>query len=169
MNSSTTRDVFGWFIDFNIELGLEASPDLAQLQAQIDAASRDVVGRRRAFWAPDISVQAQYTDNLNASGLGSGTPIDELNDWSVTLNASWPLFDSGIRRSQLSRATLLERQLETQKAATVQRIEQNIRASMLAAQASYASIDLSEAGARGCSKEPRTRFRRLPSGCRQYY
>ena len=143
---------FGWFIDFNIEQGLKASPDLAQLQAQIDAASRDIVARRRAFWAPDISVQAQYTDNLNATGTGSGTPIDELNDWSVTVNASWPLFDSGIRRSQLSRATLLERQLETQKAATVQRIEQNIRASMLAAQASYASIDLSESGAEAARK-----------------
>ena len=143
---------FGWFVEFSIERGLEQAPELIQLQAQIDAAKRDVTARRRAFWAPDINVQAQYTDNLNASGLGSGTPIDELNDWSVTVNASWPLFDSGIRRSQLSRASLLERQLETQKAATVQRIEQNIRALMLAAQASYASIDLSESGAEAARK-----------------
>lgn len=143
---------FGWFLDFNIEQGLQQAPELVQLQAQIDAARRDVVGKRRAFWAPDISVQAQYSDNLNASGLGSGTPIDNLNDWSVTVSAGWPLFDSGIRRSQLSRASLLEKQLATQKAATTQRIEQNIRASMLAAQASYANIDLSASGADAAQK-----------------
>lgn len=143
---------FGWFIDFSIEQGLEQAPELAQLQAQIDAASRDIVGKRRAFWAPDINVQAQYSDNFTASGLGSGTSFDELNDWSVIANASWPLFDSGLRRSRLSRATLRERQLATQKAATERRIEQNIRASMLAAQASYANIDLSQSGADASQK-----------------
>ncbi len=138
---------FAWFSEFVVGKGLEQAPELAQLKAQLDAANRDVTGKRRAYWVPDVSVQAQYSDNLNASGLGSGTVLDELDDWSVTLNASWPLFDSGQRRSELSRAALVEKQLETQIASTSQRIEQNIRAAILAAQASYINIDLSEQGA----------------------
>ncbi len=138
---------FGWFVEYSIEQSLNLAPELRQLQLQIDAASRDVIARERSFWAPDVTVQAQYTDNLNASGLGSGSVLDELNDWSVSLNASWPLFDSGARRSQLSRASLQEKQLTTQFAATAQRIEQNVRAAILAAQASYANLDLSESGA----------------------
>lgn len=143
---------FGWFIDFNIEQGLKQSPELAQLRAQISAANRDVIGRQRALWTPDVSLQAQYNDNLNASGLGSGSVLDELNDWSVSVNASWPLFDSGTRRSSLSRASLVEKQLKTQFEATKQRIEQNIRAAVLSAQASYTSIKLSKSGAAAARK-----------------
>ena len=138
---------FDWFADFVVEQGLGNSPELAQLQAQIDATARDVLARKRAFWAPDVSLQAQYTDSLDASGLGSGTAVDQINDWSVSLNASWPLFDSGNRRSQLSRSRLLQRQLSTSRDAVAQRIEQNIRAGLLAAQASYANIAYSEQSA----------------------
>ncbi|MEM7611657.1 MAG: TolC family protein, partial [Pseudomonadota bacterium] len=143
---------FSWFVDFSVAQGLEQAPELVELRAQLDAVRRDVVARRRAFWAPDISVQAQYSDNIDASGLGSGSAFDSVNDWSVSLNATWPLFDAGARRSQLSRAALQERQLSTQISATVQRIEQNIRAFLLSAQASYANIELSEAGAEASRK-----------------
>lgn len=138
---------FAWFTAFVVEQGVEASPELAQLQAQVAATQRDILGKRRAFWAPDVRVQAQYSDSINAEGLGAGTAFDDVNDWSVTLNASWPLFDSGSRRAALSRASLVEKQLQTQYAATAQRIEQNIRAALLAAQSSFANIKLSERGA----------------------
>ncbi|MFK7956686.1 MAG: TolC family protein [Lysobacterales bacterium] len=138
---------FAWFVDFNVNLGLQRSPALAQIDGQLRAVQRDVVARRRAYWAPDVSLQARYNDAINASGIGSGTDFDELNDWSVSLNASWPLFDSGARRSQLARATLQERQLATQREATAQRVEQNVRFAMHNASASYANIELSESGA----------------------
>ncbi|MEL7022225.1 MAG: TolC family protein [Pseudomonadota bacterium] len=143
---------FAWFAEFVTNDGLSRSPELAQLDAQINATERDVLARRRAFWAPDVSLQAQYTDNFDVSGLGSGTPLDDLNDWSVTLSASWPLFDSGQRRSQLSRSRLLVDQLNTQRAATALQIEQNIRASLLAAQATYANIEYSRDGAEAARK-----------------
>ncbi len=138
---------YQWFVDFSVEKGLENAPELAGIDSQLDAISRDVLARQRAFWAPDVSLQAQYTDSIDASGLGAGTPLDELDDWSVSVNASWPLLDSGARRSQLSRARLQQQQLMTQRLATEQRVEQRIRAAMYAAQASYVNIDLSERAA----------------------
>lgn len=143
---------FGWFAEYAVQNGLERAPELAQLRAQLAALERDVTARRRAYWAPDVNVQAQYADNINASGVGSGTVFDEANDWSVSLNASWPLWDSGTRRAQLSRARLQVEQLRTQIDATSQRIEQNIRAAMYSAQASYVSIELSESGAEASRK-----------------
>ncbi|MFK8017965.1 MAG: TolC family protein [Gammaproteobacteria bacterium] len=143
---------FDWFMDFSVVVGLEQAPELAQLQAQLEAVARDRVARRRAYFVPDVSVQAQYSDSIDASGLGSGSDFDTVNDWSVSLNASWPLFDSGQRRSQLSRATLQERQLTTQIAATRQRIEQSVRSAMHVAQSSYVNIDLSQSGAEASRK-----------------
>ncbi|MEM6639901.1 MAG: TolC family protein [Pseudomonadota bacterium] len=138
---------FGWFADFAVSNGLEQAPELAQLRAQLSALERDVLARKRAYYAPDVNVQAQYTDNIDASGLGAGTDLDQLNDWSVSVNASWPLWDSGTRRAALSRSRQQAQQVRTQIDATAQRIEQNIRAALYSAQASYVNIELSERGA----------------------
>ncbi|MEM6573385.1 MAG: TolC family protein [Pseudomonadota bacterium] len=138
---------FQWFVEYSLERGLETAPELANIDAQLGAIERDELARRRAFWLPDVSLQAQYTDSINASGRGAGTPLDELDDWSVSVNASWPLLDSGARRSQLSRARLQREQLVTQRAAIAQRVEQRVRAAMYEAQASYVNIELSESAA----------------------
>jgi outer membrane protein TolC/ABC-type uncharacterized transport system substrate-binding protein len=143
---------FGWFIDFSVINGLEQAPELAQLQSQLDATKRDIKARRRAFWLPDVSAQAQYADNIDASGLGSGSDFDTANDWNVSVSASWPLTTGGARRSQLARATLQGQQLALQKEATAQRIERSIRAALHAAQSSYRNIELSEKGAEASRK-----------------
>ncbi len=143
---------FGWFVDLNVADGLASAPELVQLQSQIDAVERDVTAKRRAFWLPDFSLQAQYADSIDAAGLGSGTAFDSINDWNVSLNGSIPLFAGGSRRSDLSRSTLQLEQLALQRAATAERIEQNIRAFFHAAQASYVNIELSERGAEASRK-----------------
>lgn len=143
---------FSWLVDFYIDAGLAKAPELAQLDAQIDAIERDVTAKRRAYWLPDFSLQSQYLDSFDASGRGAGTGVDTANDWNVSVNANLPLFTSGARRADLSRARLQLSQLNLQKATTRQRIEQNIRGFMLASQASYVNIDLSEQGAEAARK-----------------
>ena len=143
---------FGWLVDFYIDAGLNRAPELAQLDAQIEAVQRDITAKRRAYWLPDFSLNSQYLDSFDASGRGAGTGVDTANDWNVSVNAKLPLFTSGARRAELSRARLQLRQLDLQKATTRQRIEQNIRGFMLASQASYVNIELSDQGAEAARK-----------------
>lgn len=146
------RRSFERFTHFNVDFGLSLAPELAQLEAQLAATQRDVVSRKRARWLPDFDVQAQYSDNLNTSGLGDGGLGEGISDWNVTLSATLPIFTGGARRSALSRARLLEQQIRVQIRDTTERIAQNIRANMYATQASYANIELSERGAVAAKK-----------------
>lgn len=143
---------FGWFIDYSVSEGLRRAPELQQLEAQISAAEREITAKKRAYWLPDFSVRAQYNDAIEASGRGAGTAFDHANDWNVSLNANLPLFAGGSRRVDVSRATLQREQLRLQMAASSQRIEQQIRSALHAAQASYVNIDLSERGAEAARK-----------------
>ncbi len=143
---------FAWFVDFNVQIGLEGAPELEQLRLQKAAADRDIKAQRRSYWLPDFSLQAQYADNLDASGLGSGTAFDRIDDWNVSLNASLPLYSGGVRRANLSRARFQRDQLLLRHDAAAERIESSIRAALHAAQASYANIELSELSATAARK-----------------
>ena len=138
---------FGWFVEYTVNFGLEVAPELRQLQAQIDAVERDIVARRRSYWLPEFSVQAQYLDSIDASGLGSGSDFDALNDWNISLSGSLPLFSGGARRAALSRSSLQKQQLGLLYAAAEERVEESIRAAFHAAQSSYINIDFSQRGA----------------------
>ena len=138
---------FARFAQFNVQHGLTLSPELDQIRQQIAAIEREIVQKKRAHWLPDFNLQAQYSDNLDVSGLGSGGPFEGLTDWSVAVNVRLPLFAGGSRRAALSKSQLLKNQLNLQLLATQQRISQNIRARMFVTQASYANIELSNSGA----------------------
>ncbi|MEM9621458.1 MAG: TolC family protein [Pseudomonadota bacterium] len=133
--------------DFSVLEGLRVAPELQVLQAQINAAERDYRSKQRALWLPDFTLQAQYSDNLNQSGVSAGGPTENESDWNVNLSASLPLFTGGALRAERSRARLLVQQLNIQHQATRERIEQNIRANLHATQASYANIELSRISA----------------------
>ena len=143
---------YNWFVEFSIEEGLKRSPELRQIKAQLDAIDRDVVSKRREFWLPQFSVQAQYLDSLGASGRGSGSAIDTVNDWNVSLNASLPLFAGNARKAALNRSQILRRQVDLTWQATAERLEQSIRATLHSAQSSYINIELSQLGANASRK-----------------
>ncbi|MEM7431068.1 MAG: TolC family protein [Pseudomonadota bacterium] len=141
-----------WFAEFIVTDGLNMSPELAQIDALIAAAERDVKAKSRAFWLPDFSLEVQYSDNLNQSGIGSGPPLEGANDWGVSVNASIPLFSGGLRRAELDQAELAVRQLTLQRADIVNRIEQNVLSAYHALNTSYLSIELFEAAATAARK-----------------
>ena len=138
---------FSRFVQFSVKHGLALSPELDQLRRQIAAIERDIVQKKRAHWLPDFNLQAQYSDNLDMSGFGSGGLNEGLTDWSVAVNVRLPLFTGGSRRAALSKSQLMKHQLSLQLLATQQRVSQNIRARMYVTQASYANIELSNSGA----------------------
>jgi len=141
------------FSQFYIARSLRQAPELEQLDAQITAKRRELVSQRRSFWLPDITVGGRYTDNLSQSGLGAGAQAGEgMNDWSIGVQATLPLFSGGLKKANVSRATFELRQLETLRVSIEERVEEEIRNQLHAAQAAYAQIDLA-AGAAEASRK----------------
>lgn len=94
-----------------IESGWKDRPELATLQAQVEAAESRL-RLARAGLNPSVALNGLY-NRSTASALSSGTT------WQVTLGASVPIFDGGLTRSdtksaesQLKQAQLA---LETEK------------------------------------------------------
>ncbi len=141
------------FSRFYIDRALRQAPELEQLSAQIAAKRRELVSQRRAFWLPDVTVGGRYTSNLSQSGLGAGPQAGaDLNDWSIGVQATLPLFSGGLKKANVSKASYELRQLEYLRASTEERVEEEIRRQLHAAQAAYAQIDLAASAAEASRK-----------------
>jgi len=136
------------FSRFYIDRALRQAPELEQLDAQIAAKRRELTSERRSYWLPDFTIGGRYTNNFDQSGVGAGPQAGEdLDDWSVGVQATLPLFSGGLRRANVSRASYELRQLESLQRSTEERVEEEIRNQLHAAQAAYAQIDLALAAA----------------------
>ncbi len=136
------------FSEFYIERALRQAPELEQLDAQIVAKRRELSSQKRAYWLPEFTVGGQYTSNLSQSGLGAGPRAgQDLNDWSVGVQATLPLFSGGLKRANVVRADYELRQLESLRASTAERVEEQVRIQLHEARAAYGRIDLSATAA----------------------
>jgi outer membrane protein TolC len=141
------------FTRFYVDRALRQAPELEQLNALIAAKRRELTSQRRAFWLPDFTVGGRYTSNLSQSGLGAGpTAGEDLNDWSVGVQATLPLFSGGLKKANVSRATFEMRQLESLRVSTEERIEEQIRNHLHAAQAAHSQIALTATAAEASGK-----------------
>ena len=132
--------------DYFVERGLERSPELQQLDALRAAKDRELTSRRRSVWLPDFAIQGQYSDNFGQSGVGAG-PQENMDDWSIMVVGTIPLFTGGQRRSAIARADHERSELDARIASLSDKIEQSIRTNMLAVNASYPAIRLSREAA----------------------
>lgn len=141
------------FSNFYIGRALSQAPELEQLHAQIIAKERELTSTKRAYWLPDFTIGGRYTDNLAQSGLGAGLTAGEgLEDWSIGVQATLPIFTGGLKSANVSRADYELRQLKSQRIATEERVEEEVRIQLHAAQAAYAQIDLTVAAAESSRK-----------------
>ncbi len=141
------------FSRFYIDRALRQSPELEQLNAQIAAKRRELTSQRRAYWLPDFSVGGQFTSNLDQSGLGAGPQAgQDLNDWSIGVQATLPIFSGGLKKANVSRASYELRQLEYLHASTMERVEERVRGQLHAAQAAYVQINLAATAAEASRK-----------------
>ena len=149
----TNRAEYLRFTRYLIQAGLQRAPELLQLDAQIDAKRRERVSQQRAYWLPEFSLQGTYGSNLGQSGEGAGAMAgEELSDWNIGVQATLPLFSSGLRKANLSRANLELMQLEALRSSIAEQIEQEIRTQMHLAQADYARISYSREAAEASRK-----------------
>ncbi len=144
------------FVEFTVEVGLENSTELEALDATIAAAQRALVASRRQLYVPDFFLTAEVGQVLSKSGAGSEPielpiPIEfpRIDDtsWSVGLFGALQVYAGGANRAASQRAQEELYQLQVERDAVANRVEQRIRSALLLAGASFYSIELSEAAA----------------------
>ena len=148
---SAINDPWGFkvFEDFMVQEGLEFSPELEILDEAVAAQRRQLDSTGRAFWAPTLALQGQYTKRLSESGVGSddsASPLAGLGfslpsandeDWSVALSLSLPLLSGGARLADHAQAREATEQLLVERDATAERVEQGVRAALTNTRASF--------------------------------
>jgi outer membrane protein TolC len=134
---------FRIFRRFMAEEALGASPEIKSINALAAAERRTLQSANRSFYLPSAAVQAGLTDLWNSAGAGSDLVQDFGLTWSVGLNISYPLFTGAARFAERGRAAEQLAQLETQRDAVAQLIEQRVRSSLHQMGASLANIELS--------------------------
>jgi outer membrane protein TolC len=144
------------FIEFMVELGLRNSVELEALDAAIAAARRAASAARRQLYIPDFFLSAEIRRYLSRSGAGSGEieiplPIEfprvDDTDWSVGLFGALPLYAGGSNRAVQRRTREELFQLQVEREAVSDRVEQRIRSALLLGGASFYSIELAQAAA----------------------
>jgi outer membrane protein len=122
--------------DYLVRAGIARSPDLAALAASIAVGERQLTAGQRAFWVPTLSF------NAGVDYLANHTPDDDFNqtEWGVKGLLTFPLFQGGAKFAGLDQAQAALQSLRTQRRATVESLEQTIRASFAMATGSFESL-----------------------------
>ena len=137
------------FTEYAVSSALENAPEIAQAGEVVNARQRAFESASRAYYLPDLALVSNGSKITSSSGAGStslpGAPDDEA--WSVTLQASLPLFTSGLRGAERSQARHELRAGEADKAAVSDGVEARTRAVLYRTASSWPSIDLSREAA----------------------
>ena len=120
-------------IDFWIDEAIRNSPEVKQLDANIEASNRQLGIFQRQRFIPTIGLGANVDRTFSRGGAGSD--IEGIDDnrypWSVGINANLPLFQGGSVSVNIQQTRINISQLDHQKAQLIQSIEQNVRSAAL--------------------------------------
>lgn len=130
--------------DYFVDLGLDRAPEIKQAQVAIDASNRQLKSDKRQFWMPDVSLVGRYSNNFDEERALGMVGLPAQDDWSVTVQASIPLFEGGARISRMKQSKLAVRQSKASLRNVENQIEQDIRSAIEALNASYTSIPLAK-------------------------
>lgn len=131
---------YEFLIDFIVQKGLDASPELAQIEAGISARRQLAKSAGRDFFLPTVAVQGTVTDVYDRDGFDMTTDQRDKTAWSVAVNATYPLFTGGAKSAEYIRAKSELKQLKLQKRSVHMKIEERIRSVAESANASFGAI-----------------------------
>ncbi|WP_324171572.1 TolC family protein [Sulfurimonas sp.] len=134
-----------------IELGLNASPEIATYIANIATEQRILKSENRSYYMPKATLNGDYSSTYYDSRNETFSKEGE-NDWSIGINLSLALYEGGARSSKVRQSYLTLKQLQLQLLDSKNSIEQKIRANLHATQVSKLSIDLQQASADSSKK-----------------
>jgi outer membrane protein TolC len=135
---------FNHFVNFEVKRALDNAPELKQVNHLFQSVRRQLDAGKRAYYIPDVSVNAQFGQNIAQGGIGSRNNQFQKDDWSVGFQASLPLFTSGARSAEVSRASNTLIQTQYQRENIQESIEARVRAALQKTKGSFPSIRLSQ-------------------------
>jgi outer membrane protein len=137
------------FTEYAVHTALANAPEISQAKAVVDARRRALASASRAYFLPELALVTNGSKYTDKSGAGSleipGAPDDE--SWSVTLQATLPLFTGGLRGAERSQARHELRASEADRASATDGVEARTRVHLHRTASSWPSIDLSREAA----------------------
>lgn len=137
------------FMDYAVHTSLKNAPEIAQAGAVVDARQRALDSATRAYYLPDLALISNGSRVASEEGAGStsvpGAPDDE--SWSVSIQATLPLFTGGARAAQRSQARHELRAGEADRVTAADAVEARARAVLYRTAGSWPSIELSRVAA----------------------
>ncbi len=153
---------FNVFIDFMVNEGLNQSPEIRNIDSQIAAQDRILKSTKRAFWLPSFSFLGAITQRFASGGAGSDVTIPpdfplqletvDDTEWTVLLQARFPLFRGGAKIADYRQARETVSQLKFERDSTAEKVEENIRSALNNAGASFPSIRFARDAAEAARK-----------------
>jgi outer membrane protein len=137
------------FMDYAVNAALRNAPEIAQADAVLVARRRQLSSAGRAYYLPQLALAANGSNYTDKSGAGSlsvpGAPDDE--SWSVSLQATLPLFTGGLRGAEASQARHELHASQADRAAAIDGIGARTRVHLHRTASSWPAIDLSREAA----------------------
>jgi outer membrane protein TolC len=151
---------FEIFRKFMVEEGLNASPELASLNAAIEAQERILRSASNGLWLPTLALQGEVSHIFSKGGAGTSSALPpsfsfpEMDDtsWNIGLSLSFPLFKGGEKLVVRTKAQKELEYLNFQREAITEKIEQRILSSIFLTGASYVSIEQARQAAEAANK-----------------
>jgi outer membrane protein len=137
------------FSAYVVAAALAQAPEIAQSEAAVASQRRAVTAARRAYFVPELALVAAGAHAGSRTGAGATTlPGAPDNDsWSISLQATLPLFAGRYRSAALSQARHDLRAAEADRTAITDAIETRARVVLHRTAGSYPSISLSREAA----------------------
>lgn len=134
------------FSDFLVATAMKQSPDLASLEQNVKAIERSLLLNKQNQYIPNVSLSANYNQELYRRGAGTEFLFGDLNkwNWNIGVGASLPIFQGGRRKALVQQSQVQVMQVGTQKINLQRIIEQQVRSQMEQLRASYTNIELAK-------------------------
>ena len=132
--------------DTEVKRALAQRPELGEQVAALDAAHAEIRAAHSAF-LPQLQFQGQGGE-VRAYGrqdLLSDVYAGPLEEWNVSLNLQWTLFDGGRRTSELARAHADEQQAQANIDETRDEVEQQVFAAFVNLRTAFSQRDAAAA------------------------
>ena len=133
------------FREFILAQAREYSPEIKRVDELLAGQEREVTSSRRAFFVPDLAAVGIAAEQFSRGGAGSErSPLTPNNTaWFVGIQATIPIFSGGALRARLSENKHQLKQLDAQRAATVDAVDARARSVLARIPSSYPAIGLS--------------------------
>lgn len=123
-----------------IKESLKNSPELESLDYLIKVKEREYQMKKRKYYLPQVGLSAKYDtyfDHWGINGPPTAPDAHGEDEWSVGIQASFPLYDGGNKNVELAKVEKEIEQLQKKRESVLKKIEQNLRNKVTAANTEY--------------------------------